>query len=435
MTDLPDSSEPESRDPITPRGDMDVRVADADRDRAVTLLREHAVEGRLTLDEFSQRVGLALQARTQRDLHTAMADLPEVAVPQEVSTRRPARRSFVAVMSGSRAKGRWRVGAHTTAVAVMGGCEMDLRQAEIEGPEVVITAVAFWGGVHVIVPEGIDVQLEGFSFMGGRHLRLRDVPVVPGSPRIRVRGYAVMGGIHVRSRSSRSGRQIAQAVAEGVLGRDAVPPSLAGASSDPIDLAALGRDIRRQIRAQRAPAPAPTPPGSPPSGEETVTIVFSDMVNYAGMTEAMGDLVSHELLQEHHRIVRDQVQRHGGREVKVQGDGFMMAFGGVARALRCAAEMQRAFHDHSLFHPERPIQVHIGVHTGEALEQDDDFLGHTVIVASRLADVAGPGEIVVSSLSEQLVVRSGEFRFGDHREVALKGLTTPQQAASLVWTD
>jgi class 3 adenylate cyclase len=433
VTDLPDSSEPQPRDPTPRRGDMDVRVADAERDRAVTQLREHAVEGRLTLDEFTQRVGLALQARTRGDLHAAMADLPEVAVPQEVSTRRPARRSFVAVMSGSRAKGRWRVGARTTAVAVMGGCEMDLRQAEIEGPEVVITAVAFWGGVHVIVPEGIDVQLEGFSFMGGRNLRVRDVPIVPGSPRIRVRGYAVMGGIDIRSRSSRSGREIARAVAQGVLGPEAFPPSLAGGSSDPIDLAALGRDIRRQIRGQQAPAS--TPAYSPPSGEETVTIVFSDMVNYAGMTEAMGDRVSREMLQEHHRIVRDQVQRHGGREVKVQGDGFMMAFGGVARALRCAAEMQRAFHDYSLFHPERPIEVHIGVHTGEALEEDDDFLGHTVIVASRLADVAEPGEIVVSSLSEQLVVRSGEFRFGHHREVSLKGLTTPQQAASLVWGD
>ena len=209
VTDLPDSSDPEPRAPTPRRGDMSVRVADAERDRAVTQLREHAVEGRLTLDEFTQRVGLALQARTQGDLHAAMADLPEVAVPEEVSTRRPARRSFVAVMSGSRAKGRWRVGARTTAVAVMGGCEMDLRQAEIEGPEVVITAVAFWGGVHVIVPEGIDVQLEGFSFMGGRNLKVRDVPIVPGSPRIRVRGYAVMGGINIRSRSSRSGREIA----------------------------------------------------------------------------------------------------------------------------------------------------------------------------------------------------------------------------------
>ena len=434
VTDLPDSSDPQPRDPTPRRGDMDVRVADAERDRAVTQLREHTVEGRLTLDEFTQHVGLALQARTQGDLHAAMADLPEVAVPQEVSTRRPARRSFVAVMSGSRAKGRWRVSARTTAVAVMGGCEMDLRQAEIEGPEVVITAVAFWGGVHVIVPEGIDVQLEGFSFMGGRNLKVRDVPIVPGSPRIRVRGYAVMGGIDIRSRSSRSGREIARAVARrrARTGSRSAQPGRRRPRTPSTSLHS-GAIFAGRSGANRLPLPAP--PYSPPSGEETVTIVFSDMVNYAGMTEAMGDRVSREMLQEHHRIVRDQVQRHGGREVKVQGDGFMMAFGGVARALRCAAEMQRAFHDYSLFHPERPIEVHIGVHTGEALEEDDDFLGHTVIVASRLADVAEPGEIVVSSLSEQLVVRSGEFRFGHHREVSLKGLTTPQQAASLVWGD
>jgi class 3 adenylate cyclase len=173
----------------------------------------------------------------------------------------------------------------------------------------------------------------------------------------------------------------------------------------------------------------------PGAGEGTVTILFSDMVNYAGMTEALGDRASRDLLQEHHRIVREMVGRHGGREVKVVGDGFMMAFGGVARALRCAVEMQRAFHDHSHSHPDRPIQVHIGVHTGEVFEEGDDFLGHTVIVASRLADVAGPSEIVVSSLSEQLVVRSGEFQFGDPRQVTLKGLATPQQAATLVWAD
>jgi hypothetical protein len=107
-----------------------------------------------------------------------------------------------------------------------------------------------------------------------------------------------------------------------------------------------------------------------------VTILFSDMVNYAGMTEALGDQASRQLLAEHHRIVRQLVERHGGREVKVQGDGFMMAFGGVARALRCAVEMQREFHEYSEVHADRPIQIHIGVHTGEAFEEDDDFLGH-----------------------------------------------------------
>jgi len=131
--------------------------------------------------------------------------------------------------------------------------------------------------------------------------------------------------------------------------------------------------------------------------------------------------------------VRDLLSDHGGREVKVQGDGFMMAFGGVARALRCAVAMQQAFYAYSDAHQDHPIQIHIGIHTGEAMEEDDDFLGHTVIVASRLADVALPGEVLVSSLSAQLVERTGEFSFVDYREATLKGLTRPQKVATLLW--
>jgi class 3 adenylate cyclase len=430
---------------LPPQGEMTLRVADADRDRTVTLLREHVVDGRLTLDEFSERVGLALRARTRGDLDTAMSDLPAVAVPQEASTRRTARRHFIAVMSGATAKGRWRVGERTTAVAVMGGCEMDLRQAEIDGPEVVITAVAFWGGVKIVVPEGIDVQLEGFSFMGGRDLKLRDVPIVPGSPRIRVRAYAVMGGIEIRSRPNRRGRQIAQSVVENVLGTIATAPSLTGGAAEPIDLVALGRDIKQQIRNQRRSGSSTTGPGQGPAesvpatpavaqpSDETVTILFSDMVNYAGITEQLGDAASRDLLREHHRIVRAALEQHGGREVKVQGDGFMVAFGSVARALRCAVDMQRSFSTYSEANPDRPIAIHIGVHTGEAIEEEDDFLGHTVIVASRLADVAGPGEILVSSLSEQLVARSGEFTFEEPRQATLKGMERTQLVATLSW--
>ena len=79
--------------------------------------------------------------------------------------------------------------------------------------------------------------------------------------------------------------------------------------------------------------------------------------------------------------------------------------------------------------------MHIGVHTGDAVAEGDDYLGHTVIVASRLADVAGPGEILVSSLSEQLVQGSGEFSFDGHRETRLKGLARAQQSATLAWAE
>ena len=429
LPDLPDLPIRGAAHPLPGRaGGLTERVADADRDRTVAQLREHVVDGRLTLDEFSERVGLALDARTRGDLDAVMVDLPEFRstgqqLPEPTSTPvRKKRRWHVAVMSGHSTKGRWRISGKTNAVAVMGGCDMDLRRAEIEGPEVEITAVAFWGGINIIVPEGFDVELQGFSFMGGRELRLRDVPIVRGSPRIVVRGFSIMGGIIVKSRPNRSRKQLGRG-AKGELGAaDAVP--------DPADLAALGQDVRRQLHGQ--PDGRPSEQRLRPT-DGTVTILFCDMVDYAGMTERLGDQTSREILREHHRIVRDAISRHGGREISVQGDGFMVAFGGVARALRCAIDIQRSFHEGAPRVDGERIAVHIGIHTGDALDEGDDYLGHTVIVASRLADAAGGGEILVSSLSEQLVQGSGEFTFDGHRETRLKGMERPQVSATLGW--
>jgi hypothetical protein len=185
-------------------GHLADRVSDADRDQVVTLLREHCAAGRLTLDEFSERAGSALAAKTRGVLDNVLADLPSPSQGLTEAAPRRARRWFVAVMSGTRARGRWRLGQHTTVLTLMGGCRLDLRQAEIEGLEAKITAVCVMGGADIIVPEGIDVELTGFSILGGRHIHLRDVPLLKGSPRIRVRAFAVMGGVRVRSRPSRA---------------------------------------------------------------------------------------------------------------------------------------------------------------------------------------------------------------------------------------
>ncbi len=260
--------------------------------------------------------------------------------------------------------------------------------------------------------------------MGGRNLRLRDVPIVRGSPRIVIRGFAVMGSIDVVSRSEplRPAGGPCRLRGHAQPGRPIDARSAPGAN--PIDLAALGRDIRREIREQHrsarhgsrrdppgvpdppkppvaAASPDPEPPASgaspapaPFATDGTVTILFCDMVDYAGMTERLGDQASRQLLHDHHRIVRDALARHDGREINVQGDGFMVAFGGVARALRCAVDIQRAISAYVPRAEDETIAVHIGVHTGDAVAEGDDFLGQTVIVASRLADAAGPGEIL-----------------------------------------
>lgn len=388
------------------------RIADADRDRTVGILREHVVAGRLTLDEFSERMGAALEARTRGDLDAVMQDLPAGPVGSGQAAR-PARRWHVAVMSGHSTRGRWRLAARTRAIAVMGGCTMDLRRAEIEGPDVEISATAFWGGIEIIVPEGFEVDLRGFSFMGGRSVKLRDVAAVPGSPRILVNAVAIMGGIEVKSRPVRGDRALERRSRKVRKDRSA-------------DRVGRQTDVRPGISG---------PPSSVNAGDGTVTILFCDMVDYSGMTERIGDGASHRVLRDFQAIVRNALSRHGGREIKVHGDGFMVAFTGAARSLRCALDLQRACQAYVPTQGGEPIAAHVGIHTGDAVTEDDDFLGHTVIVASRLADVAGPGEILVSSLSRQLVQGSAEFSFAENRDIPLKGLERPQPAALLLWTE
>src|SRR5580692_9228043 len=255
---------PEDQRPSTPDRGLTERVADADRDRTVTMLREHVVEGRLTLDEFSERMGAALEAKTRGELVAVMADLPTTgSVPTAsptTATPRKTSRWHIAVMSGHSTGGRWRIGAKTKAVAVMGGCDMDLRRAEIEGPEVEITAVAFWGGIDITVPEGFDVELRGFSFMGGRDLKLRDVPIVPGSPRIIVRGFAVMGGIDVKSRPNRSSKRLGRSASTSAVTSALAAASAASASAASLsstdwseigrEWSDIGKELRRELKAQ-----------------------------------------------------------------------------------------------------------------------------------------------------------------------------------------
>ena len=198
--------------PVFARAGVSARAGDADRDRVVTLLRDHCVAGRLTLDEFSERTSLALAARTQADLDALLVDLPTASQPPVELPRRRARRWIVAVMGESESKGRWRLGGHTGVLALMGKCHVDLSRAEIDGPEIVITAVGFMGEVEIVVPEGIDVEVTGLSVMGSKTIAVRDVPVLRGSPQILVRAFPIMGEVTVRSRPALPAQLPAQPV-------------------------------------------------------------------------------------------------------------------------------------------------------------------------------------------------------------------------------
>jgi class 3 adenylate cyclase len=112
--------------------------------------------------------------------------------------------------------------------------------------------------------------------------------------------------------------------------------------------------------------------------------------------------------------------------VKFQGDGFLLAFPSARKALLCAVQLQRQFHDDEL-------PVRMGLHTGEVIRDGDDLYGRNVILATRITDQALGGEILVSSLTKELTDSSGDMSFNDSREVELKGLNGTFHVWSLGW--
>ncbi|MFQ5879236.1 MAG: adenylate/guanylate cyclase domain-containing protein, partial [Dehalococcoidia bacterium] len=154
---------------------------------------------------------------------------------------------------------------------------------------------------------------------------------------------------------------------------------------------------------------------------------------FTAMTERLGDQRAQAVLHAHNAIVRQQVAAHSGFEVKSQGDGFMVAFQSARRALECAIAVQRALAAYNDEHRDEPIRVRIGLHTGEAIKEAEDFFGKAVILAARIADAAQGGEILVSSLLKELTESAGDIRFGEGREVELKGLAGRRGVHEVVW--
>jgi hypothetical protein len=188
------------------------RIADTDRDRVVALLRLHCTEGRITLDEFSDRVGAVYAARTSVELDEVVRDLPvpwspDGAPDAGVRKRRPVK-WLVAVFGESRRRGRFTLDDESVVLATFGDCTLDLSEALIEGPNPLITAVAAFGNVTVIVPDGIEVDLEGVAIFGDKRCTAGTTPPVPGSPVVLVRAFAVFGDVRVRpSREDRGDRR------------------------------------------------------------------------------------------------------------------------------------------------------------------------------------------------------------------------------------
>ncbi len=166
-----------------------------------------------------------------------------------------------------------------------------------------------------------------------------------------------------------------------------------------------------------------------PDGQ--VTILFSDIENSTLMTERLGDQRWLEVLRAHNALFRRQVSAHGGFEVKNQGDGFMLVFPDSRRAVECAAAIQRGLAEGELIEGET-VRVRMGMHAGEAIREEGDFFGRSVILAARIAAQARGGEILVSEALKERA-EPAEVRFDDGRELELKGLAGTHRVYRAAW--
>jgi hypothetical protein len=190
------------------------RVSHAEREAVADRLRVAAGEGRLDMEELSDRLEAAFAARTYADLVPLTHDLPDhqAGVPAPAATPatahhrvggRPGSRWSFALMSGSSRRGRWVVPETFTAVAVMGGVELDLRDALLEKRDVTIWCWAWMGGIDVKVPEDVAVDVSGMAFMGAFDEVSGSSTPSPDAPVVRIKGFALMGGVDVRRRRRR----------------------------------------------------------------------------------------------------------------------------------------------------------------------------------------------------------------------------------------
>jgi len=177
---------------------------------------------------------------------------------------------------------------------------------------------------------------------------------------------------------------------------------------------------------------AASAPVSAPQGlHATVqTVLFTDIVGHTEMMQRLGDAKGRDVLREHERITRETLRAHGGTEIKTNGDSFMVSFGSVTSAVECAVALQRAFGSRD----GEPLHVRMGLNAGEPIEDGGDLFGATVILAARIKEQAGAGEILIPETVRGLLSGKG-FVFTDRGEFLPKGFDDAVRLYEVRWRD
>ncbi|MGZ4351912.1 MAG: DUF1707 SHOCT-like domain-containing protein [Gaiellaceae bacterium] len=170
-----------------------VRASDAERERVVALLRDHAAEGRLTLEELAERVGAAYGAATTDELDALARDLP----PAPPVQRRHVTRFLFSLLGSTTRSGRIRLRRRVACLMAFGNIDLDLRQATFERDVLTVVKIGMFGAIDVYVPEGVEVDFRGLAIGGHTRANGNDPPARPGTPLVRVVALSIFAGLDV----------------------------------------------------------------------------------------------------------------------------------------------------------------------------------------------------------------------------------------------
>jgi class 3 adenylate cyclase len=156
---------------------------------------------------------------------------------------------------------------------------------------------------------------------------------------------------------------------------------------------------------------------APQADRVLATVLFTDVVGSTQRAAALGDHAWGALLEQHHHAVRSALAEHRGREIDTAGDGFLAIFDGPARAVRCAQAVIESVRSLGL-------EIRAGLHTGEIELAGDNVRGIAVHIGARVAAIAGPNEVLVTSTVRDLVTGSG-LMFEERGTYQFKGVPDP----------
>jgi Domain of unknown function (DUF1707)/Cell wall-active antibiotics response 4TMS YvqF len=180
-----------------------ILASDAERERNVELLREAVAEGRLTLEEFTERVGVAQTARTDVELADLVRDLPAApAVPTAPAVSLPAAPiadEHKALFSHVTRSGPLALPARSSWRSIFGTIDLDLRQARLADNDTLVEVYNFFGTVTLVVPEGVEVVVRGGGLFASQHIDPPVHPPVAGAPRLTIDTRGPGGTLHVRT--------------------------------------------------------------------------------------------------------------------------------------------------------------------------------------------------------------------------------------------